>query len=74
MGHWIAVTTREHNQIFQCSECKGKCHCIAVGNAQKFWKRNICDYDFCPRCGNKMEVEEPTMYIPTETKIKEQTE
>ena len=68
MAHWINITGRAKGQIFQCSECKGKCHCISIGNADKYGFRNICNYDYCPRCGTKMDIENATRLIQIEEK------
>lgn len=54
--HWINITGRTKGQKFRCSNCKGECHCITYGNSDKYGKRNICDYEYCPRCGKEMDL------------------
>lgn len=71
MAHWINITGRTKGHKFQCSECKGKCNCISIGNADKYGARNICDYEYCPRCGKKMDLTQPTTIIEVEKKISE---
>ncbi len=54
--HWINITGRSKGQKFKCSECQGTCNCISYGNANKYGKKNICDYKYCPRCGKEMDL------------------
>lgn len=66
MAHWINITGRDKGQKFQCSKCKGNCNCIGIGCADKYGKRNFCTYQYCPRCGTKMDLENPTKLIQIE--------
>ena len=70
--HWINVTGRGKGQKFMCSKCNGKCNCIAIGCADKYNMRNFCNYQYCPRCGAEMDVENPTMYVFVEKDMKEE--
>ena len=71
MPHWISATSRTKGQVFICSKCEGKCHCIARGNANKY-HGNYCDYQYCPRCGEKMDSYHQTVLVSVEKMREEQ--
>lgn len=71
MAHWTAKYTRSKCQKFICSECRGEVFCIAVGNSSKYKGYNYCDYQFCPRCGRKMNIEIKRIAISEEIDLDE---
>ena len=68
MPHWINVTGRSKGTKFRCSKCQKECVCIFYG-ANK--QTNTCNYEFCPRCGSKMDLGNPTRIVQVEEPIKE---
>lgn len=60
MGYWMKASTTMGTQ-FICSECKGKSYCKCI--AGKRVKINWCDYEYCPRCGAKMEISKDDMHV-----------
>ena len=53
MAHWIKTPNRAKSQKFKCSKCRRICTCIKyAGN------KTMCDYEYCPYCREKMEVED----------------
>lgn len=59
MGHWDKIPERAKSQKFRCSKCKKTCNCVKYIN-----RRTVCDYKFCPYCGEPMEVEEFRHILP----------
>lgn len=52
MAHWVRRENRSKSQVFVCSKCHRECNCICyVG------EKNVCDYKFCPYCGEEMKEE-----------------
>lgn len=61
--HWINESGRAKGSIFICSECGGRCFCLYFGANKKI---NKCNYQYCPRCGRKMDIESGTKYVKVE--------
>lgn len=70
MSHWIKEYPRTLCQTFFCSECKNKVYYI--DGRGKHPSNSKCRYPYCPFCKAKMEIEEHTMLVGTEVKLKEQ--
>lgn len=56
MGYWIKVHNRPKGQIYKCSKCRKDCNCIAYLERNNR-KVSYCNYDYCPHCSERMEVE-----------------
>lgn len=63
MPYWINISGRTKGQKFMCSACFKECNCISIGSAEKWGERNICDYDYCPRCGLRMQTDKQKLGI-----------
>lgn len=53
MAYWIKADDRPKCTKFICSKCNKECHCICYTSKTQ----NICNYKFCPHCGEPMQKE-----------------
>ena len=62
--HWIkARPGQKRGAKFYCSKCHDSCVCLHYG-ANK--ATNRCDYKYCPRCGEEMDISYATRLVVTE--------
>lgn len=61
--HWIKTST-DRGMKFLCSVCHGECVCLSTWS--KYKKTNDCNYQYCPRCGIKMDLEGQTRMVKHE--------
>lgn len=52
--YWVKGSTPK-GMRFTCSACGESCHCINPDSV-KAYGMNLCDYAYCPRCGEMMDV------------------
>ena len=55
--HWVKTSTAKGSR-FMCSKCRGTCICLHFGANKKMCR---CDYKYCPRCGDEMNLEGMTV-------------